>query len=149
MKDEFKIEQMVNMLFMLDGLPKETLKRMGKPLQEYIFDLESKAEELKHLKRPHTKHDEFTVGCEQCLESCVNQLAKAEEKLRAQKSPLVLEQLADARARLHEIGKIMRAHGIRITVTSGTRWVLNLIESAANLRLKDWRERGERPLQKG
>lgn len=127
-----KTARMVDMLFMLDALPKETLKAMGKPLQKYIFELEHAADELRRLKVPHKKHVEFTLGCEQCLRACVNQLTSQR----------------DLKNRLREIAKLMRAHHARITVTSGTRWVLNLIESAADLRLKDWRERGERPLQR-
>lgn len=50
------------------------------------------------------------------------------------------ERLADREARLREIKDTMRSHSARITVTSGTRYVLDLIKWHSDLRkpLPEW-----------
>lgn len=73
----------------------------------------------------------------------INSVYLVEALDRAEKAEAALK---DLKQRLDYIAKNMRAHAARITVTSGTRWVLNIIQSAADRKLKDWKERGERPL---
>lgn len=44
------------------------------------------------------------------------------------------KRLADREARLREINETMRSHSARITVTSGTRYVLDLIKWHSDLK---------------
>lgn len=66
-----EVKRLVDCFFILHTLPQSTLRRLGRPLADYIRDLESRAARADVQLRPHRVHTEYTLGCQECLDELI------------------------------------------------------------------------------